>query len=45
MKLFNAKKEINRKLKGKSIKFVTAKKKEDSYARVGSAKVGLSKVK
>lgn len=45
MKSFNAKKEINKKLKGKSIKLITAKKKEDSYARVDSAKVDLSKVK
>jgi hypothetical protein len=45
MKSFNVKKEINKKIKGKSIKSITVKKKEDSYARVDSAKVGLSKVK
>ena len=45
MKAFNAKKEINKKIKNKSIKSVVAKKKENSYARVNSAKVDFSKVK
>ena len=45
MKAFNAKKIINKKIKNKSVKSVVAKKKEDSYARVDSAKVNFSKVK
>lgn len=45
MKSFNAKKEINKRIKDKSIKSITVEKKEDSYARVDSAKVDLSKVK
>ena len=45
MKAFNEKKEINKKIKNKSIKSIIAKKKEDSYARVDSAKVNFSKVK
>lgn len=45
MKSFNTKKEINKKLKGKSIKIITVEKKENSYARVDSAKVDFSKVK
>lgn len=45
MKSFNAKKEINKKIKGKSIKIITVEKKENSYARVDSAKVDFSKVK
>lgn len=45
MKSFNAKKEINKKIKNKSIKIITVGKKENSYARVDSAKVDFSKVK
>ena len=45
MKIFNARKEIIIKIKNKSIKSIIAKKKEDSYARVDSAKVDFSKVK
>lgn len=45
MKAFNAKKIINKKIKNKSVKSVVVKKKEDSYARVDSAKVNFSKVK
>lgn len=45
MKSFNAKKQINKKIKNKSIKSITVVKKEDSYARVGFAKVDCSKVK
>jgi hypothetical protein len=45
MKSFNAKKKISKKIKNESIKSITVAKKEDSYARVGSAKVDYSKVK
>lgn len=45
MKSFNAKKEINKKIKDKSIKSIIVKKEEDSHARVDSAKVDFSKIK
>ena len=45
MKSFNAKKQINKKINNKSIKSITVVKKEDSYARVDSAKVDFSKIK
>lgn len=45
MKSFNARKEITIKIRDKTIKSITAEKKEDSYARVDSAKVDFSKVK
>lgn len=45
MKSFNTKKRITKKIKNKPIKSIVAKKKEDSYARVDSAKVDFSKIK
>ena len=45
MKIFNARKEIIIKIKNKTIKSMIAKKEENSYARVDSAKVDFSKVK
>lgn len=47
MKSIYIKKEINKKTKGKPIKSMVGKQKEEQneYARVGSAKVDYSKVK